>query len=99
MGAARFRAFVYWRFDDYGTSNPPPTLDRNDLFAIFSWLFISIIIDKPVELTNKYSELSPLNDAGEKLRARLCISDHDDFYALIWLVESLSITRGRISAG
>ena len=32
---------------------------------------------------NKYAELHPLNDAGEKLRARPCISDHDDFHALI----------------
>ena len=54
-------------------------------------------MNKLVEWTNKYVEMHPSNDADEKLRARLCISDHDNFDALIWLAESLSITSGRIS--
>ena len=57
-------------FDDYGTPNLPPTLDRNDPFAIFSQFFTIEIMDKLVEWTNKYAELHPSNDAGEKLRAR-----------------------------
>ena len=56
-------------------------------------------MNKLVEWTNKYTELHPLNDVGEKLRARSCISDHDDFDALIRLAKSLSITSGRIPAG
>ena len=50
-------------FDDHSTPNLPPTLDRNNPFAIFSQFFTS-------EIINKYAELHPLNDAGEKLRAR-----------------------------
>ena len=65
----------------------------------YSQFFTGKIVNKLVERTNKYVELRPLNDAGEKLRARPCISDHDDFDALIRLAESLSITSGRISAG
>jgi len=58
-------------FDDHGTPNLPPTLDRNDPFAIFSQFFTSKIVNKLVEWTNKYAELYPLNNAGEKLWARL----------------------------
>ena len=83
MGAARFRAFAYWRFRRPWHPNLPLTLDRHDPFAIFSQFFTSEITDKLAEWTNKYAELHPLNDAGEKLRARPCISGHDDFRALI----------------
>ena len=55
-----------WELPDHGTPNLPPTLDRNDPFAIFSQFFTSEIIDKLVEWTNKYAELHPSNDAGEK---------------------------------
>ena len=58
-------------FDDHGTPNLPLTLDRNDPFAIFSQFFTSEIMDKLAEWTNKYAELHPSNDAGEKLRACL----------------------------
>ena len=67
--------------------------------SLYSQFFTSNIVNKLVERTNKYIELRPLNNAGEKLRGRPCISDHDDFDALILLAESLSITSGRISAG
>ena len=36
-------------FDDNGTPNPPPTLNRNDPFAIFNQFFTGEIIDKLVE--------------------------------------------------
>ena len=36
-------------FDDYGTLNLPPTLDRNDLFTIFRQFFTGEIINKLVE--------------------------------------------------
>ena len=67
--------------------------------SLYSQFFTGKIINKLVEWTNKYVELRPSNDAGEKLRGRPCISDYDDFDALILLAESLSITCGRILAG
>ena len=57
-------------FDDHGTPNLPPTLDRHDPFAIFSQFFTSEIMDKLVGWTNKYAELHPSNDAGKKPRVR-----------------------------
>ena len=66
---------------------------------LYSQFFTGKIVNKLVERTNKYVELRPSNDTGEKLRGRPCISDHDDFDTLIRLAESLSITSGRISAG
>jgi hypothetical protein len=56
-------------FDDYGTPNLPPMLNRNDPFAIFSQFFTGEIIDKLVEWTNKYAELHPSNNIGKKLWA------------------------------
>ena len=55
-------------FDNHGTPNLPPTLDRGDPFAIFGQFFTDEIVDKLVEWTNKYAELHPLD--GERLRAR-----------------------------
>jgi len=74
-------------------------LNRDNPLATSSQFFTNEIMNKLVEWTNKYVELHQSNDAGEKLRARPCISDHDDFDALIQLAEFLSITNGRISAG
>jgi hypothetical protein len=44
-------------------------LDQNNLFTIFSQFFTGEIVDKLVKWTNKYVELHPSNDAGEKLQA------------------------------
>ena len=63
-------------FDDHGTPNLPPTLNRHDPFAIFSQFFTGKIMDKLVEWINKYAELYPSNNAGEKLRARLLFCMH-----------------------
>ena len=43
--------------------------DRHDPFAIFDQFFMDEIVDKLVEWTNKYTELHPSDDAGEKLQA------------------------------
>ena len=45
-------------FNDHGTPNLPPTLDRNDPFAIFSQFFTSEIMDKLVESERLRAQLS-----------------------------------------
>jgi hypothetical protein len=39
-------------FDNHGTPNLPPSLDQNDLFAIFSQFFTDEVVDKLVEWMN-----------------------------------------------
>jgi hypothetical protein len=77
-------------FDDHGSPNLPPNIDRFDPFAIFKLFFTNEIMDKLTEWTNKYAELYPTEET--KFARKWKPTDRQELYTYFGVLIYMGIT-------